>query len=160
MPSKKRKLDEDAIELFPGETAANDVEASMREIPSKEAKREPKEINKKIRSNDHVIHNSGSAAVEVGASKLVSLDGHPTGLGLFAKSDISEGDHVCWYVGKKLTNVEVKDSYSDYILLNCDAADYLDVSFGPYIQVTFFFCQHIYTYYFYLIFSIPTVKNA
>jgi hypothetical protein len=41
-------------------------------------------------------------------------------------------------IGKEITDEEAENSFSDYILAgNCDGEDYMDFSFGPYIQVNY-----------------------
>ena len=165
VPRKKKKVDSGATDLFPGESSGDIVEHSMRgksKAGSATAEVTLKNLNKNIRSHDSYILNSGSALVDVQESKIVSLDGHPTGRGLFAKTDINEGDHVCWYIGKKMTEAEIKNSYSDYIFLDCDAADYIIFLFlwtlyPGILYITLF--QHLRTYQHFR-YSIQTARNA
>jgi len=134
--SRKKKRPVESAELFPHEPAvALNVEASMR--AQQDNKQLLQLINKTVKDHASQFLVNADLDLRISKSKLIHSDRSSSGLGLFATSDIEDGEEVCWYIGKAVTKEQAQSSSSEYILLRCDAADYKDYSYGPYVQVIF-----------------------
>jgi hypothetical protein len=134
-------LKKSELPKFPHEVAA--LENGMRSQPQGSQSQGDKQhsfgdlmrLNEALGKNLKGVSNSGLGKLQVTFSDVESNDCSYTGRGLKALAPIKSGDVMCTYVGKHVTNKAASASYSDYILLNCDAEDLLEYSFGPFIQV-------------------------
>ena len=96
-------------------------------------------VNKTLSNNLQGVPASGYGKLQVIESGLVSQEGTYSGRGLRATTKFKKGDIICSYVGKFVTVEQASASFSDYILLKCDASDCLKLSYGPFIQVKLYF---------------------